>query len=257
MTVETKPTPSAVEVISAAAPFADQEALYLAVRAREGRLYPDADLRQLPRLPAEHPLHAEWAVRRRSFERLRRYLGRKGAGLRILDLGCGNGWLAHGLAQAGHTVYAVDLNRLELEQAARVFGTEEKLHFFYADVFDQRLPLAGLDVVVIAAAVQYFPDLSALIGRLFELLAPGGEVHLLDTYFYTAHTVAAARDRTRAYYVGLGFGAMAPFYHHHIVEELSNFNYRQRNLWWYSGRLGRMLTRTPSFPWYVITKPGP
>lgn len=243
-------------MVSEVTPFADQEALYLAVRAREGRLYSDADLRRLPRLPADHPLHPEWACRRRSFERLRRYLGRKGSGLRILDLGCGNGWLAHGLAQAGHTVYAVDRNRPELAQGARVFGPAANLHFLYADVFDRRLPLAGLDAVVIAAAVQYFPDLGALLRRLFELLRPGGEIHLLDTPFYTTRTVAAARARTLAYYEALGCGAMGQYYHHHLAEELRSFNYRQCNLWWYSGRLGRMLTRTPAFPWYVITNPG-
>ncbi|MEO0778241.1 MAG: hypothetical protein AAF146_16860, partial [Bacteroidota bacterium] len=36
------------------------EALYLQVREREGRLYPDGLVRQLPQLPTQHPHHREW-----------------------------------------------------------------------------------------------------------------------------------------------------------------------------------------------------
>lgn len=241
----------AVTVVSAAAPFAERENLYLAVRAREGRRYADAEVRQLPYLPPAHPQYAEWRVRGQSGERLRRYLGGRGRPLRILDLGCGTGWLTHALAAAGHTVWGVDLNRPELEQGARVFGTGETLQFLYADVFDTRLPLADLDAVVIAAAGQYFPDLRALIGRLLALLRPGGEIHVLDTPFYTPATIAAARARTRAYYAELGFPEMAAYYQHHLSGEMATFKAVERNRAWYR----RWPGRTPPFPWYVITKP--
>lgn len=243
--------PGPVTLVSDPAPFAARECLYLAVRDREGRLYSDAEVQRLPYLPSSHPLHAEWVVRGRSWERLRRHLGRRGRPLRILDLGCGNGWLAHGLAAAGHTVRAVDLNLIELEQGARVFGTGFDLQFLYADVFDSRLPLSDLDAVVIASAVQYFPDVRALIERLLTLLGPQGEIHLLDTPFYSLATVAAARDRTRAYYADLGFPEMAMYYHHHLSREIATFKAVERNRAWYH----RWPSRTPLFPWYVITKP--
>ena len=238
-------------MLSDPAPFAAREALYLAVRAREGRLYSDAEVRLLPYVPASHPLDAEWRVRQRSGERLRRHLSRRGRPLRVLDLGCGNGWLAHSLTQTGHTVAAVDLNRTELEQGARVFGTKPDLQFLYADVFEARLPLTDLDAVVVAAAVQYFPDVRALLERLLTLLRPGGEIHLLDSPFYTPRTVAAARDRTRAYYAELGFAEMTAGYYHHLSREIATFKAVERNRAWYH----RWPGPTPPFPWYLITKP--
>ena len=262
--------PAPVTVVSEAAQFAQPEALYRAVREREGRFWADADVARLPHVPPGHPQAAEWQIRRQSADRLLGYLSRLGRPQRLLDLGCGNGWLANALACAGHTVYAVDLNHHELTQGARVFGAHPRLQFMYADVFEARLPLgvplgsapAKLDGVIIAAAVQYFPNVRALIERLFELLEPGGQIHLLDSPFYTPATVTAARARTQAYYEQLGFPAMLPFYHHHLSGALSTFNpvlclpeKTSRLGRWFRFWLDRWRRRATPFPWYVITKP--
>src|SRR5204863_3776125 len=59
--------------------------------------------RALPYVPTEHPQCELWRIRTRSFEAFLRHVltpaeSEKGKPLTILDLGAGNGWLAHRLA---------------------------------------------------------------------------------------------------------------------------------------------------------------
>ena len=54
---------------------------------------------------------------------------------KILDVGCGNGWFSGQLAAiASAKVYALDLNRMELEQAARIFNLHN-LILCYGNIF--------------------------------------------------------------------------------------------------------------------------
>jgi ubiquinone/menaquinone biosynthesis C-methylase UbiE len=215
--------------------FQQKEQLYLDVRRREGRVPDDATVRQLPHCPASSPYAREWTWRRRTWQRFRRYLLRTHADqpLRVLDLGCGNGWLAHQLTQEPQwEVWAVDLNVEELTQGARLFG-RSNLHFVYADLLDPAatgLPDEGFDVVVLAASVQYFPDLAALVATLKKRLRPGGEIHLLDSPFYPNEAARqAARQRTLDYYTQVGVPEMATYYHHHLWSEVAALGGRNLN----------------------------
>src|ERR1700740_506529 len=97
------------------------EELYIGIRHKEGRMYPDEIVKTLPEVPATHPHYAEWMVRKRSSLRLIRYLAAKKRPLRLLEVGCGNGWLCHRLsAIPGAGVTGMDVNHNELEQAVRV-----------------------------------------------------------------------------------------------------------------------------------------
>jgi hypothetical protein len=73
--------------------------------------------------------------------------------------------------------------------------------------------------------LQYFPDLPALIRALRPLLASGGEIHILDSPFYSPEAVPAARERTRRYYAELGFPLMASHYHHHSFAGLDPYTF--------------------------------
>jgi SAM-dependent methyltransferase len=220
-----------VRYFSDPAPHRDKERLYTEVRRREGRLQPDEAVRRLPY--ATGPLAGEWRRRRRSFERFLVYCRKKkslnnDAPLRILDLGCGNGWMANRLAEdPGREVWAVDVNEEELAQGARLFG-RDNLHFGYADLVPRNavpesMPgtafrdTGSFDLIVLAAAVQYFPDLTDAINTLKTCLNPGGEIHILDSPFYPDEAAReAARQRTLEYYTAAGVPGMAAFYHHHL-----------------------------------------
>ncbi len=244
-----------VYYLSDPGPFEEKEERYWNVRVKEGRAYSDDVVRRLPRVPPDHPRAAEWAARGDSLARLMRPVTRRQRPLEILDLGCGNGWLANHLASS-LTIHVVgmDLNRRELTQAARVFADNPRLKFLYADVFGADLPEGSFDLILLANVIQYFPDLPALLRRLAALLVPGGGIHILDSPLYTPAEVAAARERTHAYYAGLGFPVMAPEYHHHPTTALAAFQpivlYDPRA--WLNRLARRVGVGRSPFPWIRI-----
>ncbi len=197
---------------------------YLEVRGLEGRLLDDETVRGLPVVPPEHPQAGEWLVRARSLARLQSYLDAHRELAVLLDLGCGNGWMAARLAEpAGRLVYALDVNGRELEQGARVFRDNPRLIFLYADVTGDDIPVGRMDLVLLAGAVQYFPFVPALVPRLLRLLRPGGELHIIDSPFYGRGEAERARARSEDYYRRLGCPEMAGHYHHHCFVQLEPF----------------------------------
>jgi len=199
--------------------------LYLEVRGREGRLLDDALVATLPQLPQAHPLAAEWRVRADSLHRLVAALRGLHRPLRVLELGCGNGWLSHRIATAlpDARVTGTDVNDLELEQARRVFGRRSRLDFVHHDMRAGYLPMPRPDVLVLASSIQYVEDAPALIPAWLRALAPGGELHILDSPLYRLAELATARERTLRHYTEIGVPEMAAAYHHHTWESLQGF----------------------------------
>lgn len=203
--------------------------MYVAVRDAEGRIIDDNLLKMLPATPTEYKYAHEWTVRSKSFARFSQWLLRRyeGKAAKILDVGCGNGWMSARLADAGHNVTGIDLNYTELEQAERVFGNRPNLCWLYADILKDDIPGGKFDIALFGASCQYFPDISRLTERCKTLMNAGGSIHLLDSFFYTVETVDAARERTKEYYSQLGFGEMAGYYFHHTKETLRRVGYRK------------------------------
>lgn len=236
----------------------DFEEGYIAIREKEGRTYSDAELKGLPNVGKGHRHYSEWRIRRSTLEKLMNYLFVQSSGLRILDLGCGNGWMSHHLANLqSSAVFAVDLSQTELAQAARVFGDQENLHFGYGDIFDRSFDYLQFDIITMGASFQYFPSASDLISRLQSLLSGQGEIHILDTPFYTEKEAPAARERTITYYAQMGYPSLAEHYYAHTWKELERFSpallYNPSD--WFS----RVLRAFPwnyesPFPWLVIRK---
>jgi ubiquinone/menaquinone biosynthesis C-methylase UbiE len=199
--------------------------VYLRVREMEGRLYTDDVVRQLPTVPASHPLHHEWQVRAASCERLIGYLASYRQRPAVLELGCGNGWLAHRIAAATDAaVVGVDMNRVELAQAQRVFASPRDPAWVVTDITSAPFGRNLFDVIVLASSIQYFADLPRLFAALIVLLKKDGEIHILDSPFYSADAVPAARERSRKYYEALGVPEMASHYHHHSTASLAAHN---------------------------------
>lgn len=87
---------------------------------------------------------------------------------RVLDVGCGQGELAHTLRMRGHHVVGVDIRppRFELDE------------FLQADLF-QGLnidPSRRFDVVILADVLEHMPDPLALLNQAASHLAPGGSL---------------------------------------------------------------------------------
>lgn len=224
--------------------YKHKEETYLDTRRKEGRLLEDDQVKLLPAVGKNNPHRHEWSIRKRNLESFLKYWDDKGGPLKILDLGCGNGWMTHHFADLAHSqVTGMDLNQLELDQAARLFQ-KPNLRFCYGDIFDEHV--MTYDCIVLAAAFQYFPDPQPLIARLLELLDPLGEIHLLETKFYPANEVEIAKSRSKAYYEQVGKAEMADYYFHHSLESLTS--------------LGADILYAPkakSKPWRIGKKPSP
>ncbi len=126
--------------------------------------------------------------------------------------------------------------------------------FLAADIFQPPFLPASFNIIVVASVIQYFPDLPVLIRGLRKLLAKRGEVHIIDSTLYGEQELAAARERTEAYYAGLGFPQMAEQYFHHTRGELDEFSprwlYRPNSI---EARISRGLGQKGSpFPWICI-----
>ena len=201
------------------------EDAYLKIRAKENRIYSDEGLIELPFTTPSNQHHNEWELRVKSFNRFQKYLLRIDNTLSILDLGCGNCWFSGRLSRStNHHFFCVDINLSELEQGARVFK-DSKIEFIYANIFDDQLPLNFFDMIILNASIQYFPALNKLIEKLLRLSKTNGEIHILDSPFYSHSEVKSARQRTVKYYESMGFPEMSKRYFHHTYQDLSEFNY--------------------------------
>ncbi len=197
------------------------QTVYLRARRSEGRILPDAEVAILPHVALGHPHLDEWQVRKHSTGSLFAYLASQHRPIRLLDLGCGNGWLSHRLSTIEQSqVDAVDINKVELSQAVTVFGHKENLRFVFGDIFEGILLHKRYDYIVLASAIQYFESLPHLLEQLLEPLKPDGEIHILDSPIYAVSEVRRARERTEAYYQSIGIPEMAGFYHHHAADAL-------------------------------------
>jgi ubiquinone/menaquinone biosynthesis C-methylase UbiE len=223
----------------------------MATREKENRLYTDEEVALLPFVQPTHTHAGEWRVRKRSADRLLTYLREKNTPLSILEVGCGNGWLAARLADLKEsTVNGIDVNERELNQAKRVFGDKSNIQFL-AGEFSSHHFRHSFDVIVFAAVIQYFPSFSQTIGEAITLLNPEGEIHILDSHFYDQDEIKQAGQRSFIHYQSIGFEEMAKYYFHHTLESLDTFHYKIL----YNPRhfKNMFFPRKDPFPWICIT----
>ncbi len=229
------------------------ESFYLGVRKSEKRLLTDNEVATLPILN-NNPHTNEWKKRARSAQRVSKYLLQHKTG-NLLDLGCGNGWFSAMLAKNDRLEIAgMDVNLTELKQAARVFQ-QPNLSFLYGDVFQTKFQGNIFDYITINAVIQYFEDLDLLIKRLFDMLKPGGEIHVIDSPFYEQHELAGAKERTVKYYNEKGFPEMCQYYFHHSWSEISNFDTEILYEYKPKSKILRFFEKPDMpFPWIKIVK---
>lgn len=232
----------------------DFESAYIDIRNKEGRLLSDSGVLNLPTVERDHQHFKEWQIRSQSATRLAEYLKKRQGDKNILEVGCGNGWLCHNLSKITNAqVIGLDVNVTELRQAARVFGRLPNINFIAADVLTLRLPVK-INYIVLASAIQYFPDIVRLVEALTGLLPTTGEIHILDSPFYDKERVGQAKERSHSYFKSQ-HSQMQGHYHHHTCDELSKFKYEVLyNPSDLITKLKNKLTADSPFPWIKINK---
>ncbi len=228
------------------------EQLYTDVRHKEGRVYSDEEVLHLPDISGDHPHYAEWQLRKKSCDRLKSYFENRFGLLKILEVGCGNGWLSQQLASiAGYDVTGTDINLSELLQAERVFSHIPYLQFVYGGINGERIKDGGYDFIVFAASIQYFSSCKDIISQAMRKLKTNGEIHILDSPIYKPGELSSAKERTAKYYSDLGFPEMTEHYFHHSTNDLSLFHYKTM---YRPSFINRLSNNKNPFPWLCIKK---
>ena len=224
--------------------------LYLALRLKEGRVYSKAEVADLPVIKSSHLLFKEWLIRKRSCNKLLRYIKQHSHLHNILEVGCGNGWLcARMCALPGVTVTGMDINLVELEQARQVFRDIPNLTFVEGDIRKGVVDGKKFDLIIFAASVQYFESLQDIIKAALGYLTPEGEVHIIDSNLYQPYEIAEAMQRSKIYFTQIGFPEMQRYYFHHCIHDIESFRY---SILYDPGVLFNRLFRKRFFPWIAI-----
>jgi SAM-dependent methyltransferase len=111
-----------------------------------------------------------------------RHIGRDA---RIVELGCGTGWLSDQLAGLVASVTAVDFADEVVGRAQRRYP---RVHFLAGDVMTQPTD-AGYDAVVSVQTLAHVADQAAFIDRMADLLKPEGLL-ILETQNSTTYSRA-------------------------------------------------------------------
>ena len=107
-------------------------------------------------------------------------------GERILDLGCGPGFLAAEMAEAlgpEGVVHGVDASPSMLAIAARREHSDRAapVELSEQDAARLRFPDASFDAAVSTQVYEYVPDMPAALAEARRVLVPGGRLLVLDT----------------------------------------------------------------------------
>lgn len=105
-------------------------------------------------------------------------------GLRVLEIACGTG---RNLAKIGqkwpeNRLYGLDISEEMLKSAHAALGDAARLGLGDACAFDPTLTLgeAQFDRIVLSYSLSMIPDWQRALDHAASLLAPGGQLHIVD-----------------------------------------------------------------------------
>lgn len=125
---------------------------------------PESEFRPLHEI---NPLRLDWIDRHASL-----------SGKRVLDVGCGGGILAEGMASRGATVTGIDLSEKALS-VARLHLYESNLTVDYLHQSVESLAAempAAFDAVTCMEMLEHVPDPGSIVSACAKLVRPGGHV---------------------------------------------------------------------------------
>jgi ubiquinone/menaquinone biosynthesis C-methylase UbiE len=104
---------------------------------------------------------------------------------RVLDLGCGSGWLCRRIARLvpEGRVVGIDIAPEMVRRARAVSREHANLNFMEGAA--DRIPCGGgsFSKIVSVESAYYWPDPAACVGEMFRVLAKGGSAWILINYY--------------------------------------------------------------------------
>jgi len=121
----------------------------------------------------------DWPYSRVDICRFRKILSLVGSGKKVLDIGCGFGYLGKLLIGTGNEVYGVDIAEEALKKAA-----EDGIKTRVANV-ESEIPFAdsSFDVVVAAEIIEHLRDTDRFLEEIHRILKPDGFLVLTTPNF--------------------------------------------------------------------------
>nr|BFD61063.1 bifunctional 3-demethylubiquinone 3-O-methyltransferase/2-octaprenyl-6-hydroxy phenol methylase [Bdellovibrio sp. CKG001]BFD64478.1 bifunctional 3-demethylubiquinone 3-O-methyltransferase/2-octaprenyl-6-hydroxy phenol methylase [Bdellovibrio sp. HM001] len=113
----------------------------------------------------QHKVEMPWIL-----ESIRKHIGYHAE---ILDMGCGAGFLANDLAEAGHKVTGIDLSTSSLKVAESRDHTHS-VHYHQGDVYQVPYGNESFDVVAAMDLLEHVSDPQKVIAEASRVLRPGG-----------------------------------------------------------------------------------
>jgi 2-polyprenyl-6-hydroxyphenyl methylase / 3-demethylubiquinone-9 3-methyltransferase len=122
----------------------------------------------------------------------RRAVAVAAAGLRVLDIGCGGGFLAEEFAAMGCQVTGIDPSPASIA-AARAHAASRGLRIDYGVGAGENLPAedSAFDLAYCCDVLEHVTDVDRVIGETARVLKPGG-LYLFDTINRTARSKLVA-----------------------------------------------------------------
>jgi SAM-dependent methyltransferase len=95
-------------------------------------------------------------------------------GARVVDLGCGYGWLCRWARENGaENVLGVDLSENMLKKA-KAFPEDPAITYLQADLETLKLPQSSYGIVYSSLTLHYLKNLRELVVQVYKALTPGG-----------------------------------------------------------------------------------
>lgn len=166
----------------------------------------------------------DWDVKRRSMAALFSVLD-KVHPHRVVDLGCGMGWLSYHLARRGCRVQAVDIvrdSRVGLAAAGRYARKGPFFERIWGELERPPFRNSSVDAVVCNASLHYARDHASALEEVRRVLRPGGLFVVLNSPVHrdVASALRAQDDfRQRLRHLG-ATDEVATAYHHFARESL-------------------------------------
>lgn len=118
------------------------------------------------------------------------WIGARLAGLRVVDMACGEGYGSEVLSRSAATVVGVDANP-EAHEHARLRYARQNLRFERALVDSFSEPC---DAVVFLQTIEHVPDSEAVLAHFHAMLAPGGTAYVSTPNVLTLAPTGAVKS---------------------------------------------------------------
>jgi SAM-dependent methyltransferase len=105
------------------------------------------------------------------------------AGTKVLDAGCGNGMLSYQAWKRGASVVGISINQHEIDGCRAMFNEgyripEAALCFENVNLYDMSPAEMSFDAIICTEVLEHVRDDRHICAKFYELLKPGGCVHV-------------------------------------------------------------------------------